>query len=134
MIKFDKYIGIPYKYKGSDFSGCDCFGLISLIARNELGIILLKFWYKELWYESGKDLIEEGISKVNVTRVVPPYKLYDALIFYNNSRIVANHIGLFIRDDKFIHTYINNPSRIDRLEGYWQSKLYGAVRYKGIKI
>jgi len=34
----NKYIGIPYKDKGRDFKGCDCYGLVKLYYENELNI------------------------------------------------------------------------------------------------
>lgn len=36
-MKFD-YTGIPFKDKGRDFNGCDCYGLLMLYYKNELGI------------------------------------------------------------------------------------------------
>ena len=32
------YIGIPYKDKGRTFNGCDCYGLLMLYYKKELGI------------------------------------------------------------------------------------------------
>lgn len=32
-----RYIGVPYRNRGSDFDGCDCQGLVDLVWREERG-------------------------------------------------------------------------------------------------
>lgn len=36
----DRYMAIPFKDRGRDFDGCDCFGLYMLILANEAGVAL----------------------------------------------------------------------------------------------
>jgi murein DD-endopeptidase len=40
MTDFSQYIGIPYVAGGESFAGCDCWGIVQLWYRNELGITL----------------------------------------------------------------------------------------------
>lgn len=40
MIDYAKYLSIPYKQLGRDVSGCDCWGLLCLVIKNEYGITI----------------------------------------------------------------------------------------------
>lgn len=40
MIDAEDYIGIPYEYSRLDFQGCDCWGLVSLVYKLDLGLII----------------------------------------------------------------------------------------------
>ena len=130
-MNFSKYINIPYKHKGSDFLGCDCWGLIKLIMREEKNIELPEFWYTEFWDEEYKNCIKDNIKNVSVKKVVQPFNVFDGVLFYNQGKRIVSHIGLIVEEDKFIHMYLKNASKIDRLGGYWMSKLYQGVRYSG---
>ncbi len=43
MRRFERYLAIPFKDKGRGFDGCDCWGLVWLIYKTELGIDLPAF-------------------------------------------------------------------------------------------
>jgi len=129
-LNFNKYIGLPYKHGGRDFDGVGCAGLCILIYKDMLNITFPDFVdisYSERWYKEGENHLLSNITKV-VTKVDPPYKRFDGIILYNGTKLVANHIGLWIGDGKFIHIYENIKSRVDRFEGYWKSRLYSGVR------
>ena len=133
-MNFDKYIGLPYRHKGRDFDGVDCYGLCYLIFKNEIHTILPDFInikYSPDWYRTGKNFIlnELGTFDKNIwLKVNKPFKVYDGLIFYLSSKTIANHCGLYIGNNKFIHIYENTTSQIERLDSSFV-KLYGAIRY-----
>lgn len=136
---FDKYIDIPFKHRGRDYDGCDCFGLIRLIYKEERGIDLpdyLDIDYNCFLSEEG----EEHIEKIYAYHLQngwilaqPPYRIWDGLIFYaSEKKVVADHIGLHIGDGKFVHTSaFLGISLVGKLEGIWKSRLYGAARWRG---
>lgn len=130
-MNFEKYIDIPYKYKGRSFEGADCWGLIWLMFKEEKDIILPDdLTYKEFWYKDcDKNHLLNGVGSFNDKIIVNQFNIFDTLLFYNKSRTFVDHIGLLVEEGKFIHTYRNSNSRIDRLEGYWNSRLYKGVRY-----
>ncbi len=136
---FSKYIDIPFKHRGRDFDGCDCFGLVRLIYKEEAGIDFpdyLEIDYNCFLSENNEEHIEKIYAhhiKNGWTLAQPPYQLWDALIFYSSEKkIVADHIGIHIGDAKFIHTSARlGISLVGKLEGLWKSRLYGAARWRG---
>ena len=136
---FGKYIDIPYKHRGRDFSGCDCLGLVILVYKEERGIILPDYLDIEYNCDLNKNddtYLEEGWSeqmKLAWRPCNPPYKKWDGLLFYASARkVVADHIGLCIGDGKFIHTSLHyKMSMVSRLEGIWEKKLYRGARFIG---
>uniref|UniRef100_A0A6H1ZJZ9 Putative tail protein n=1 Tax=viral metagenome TaxID=1070528 RepID=A0A6H1ZJZ9_9ZZZZ len=136
-MNFSKYINLLYKNLGRDFNGVDCFGLLYLIFREERNIVLPDYTelkYNKEWYKHQENHIINNINDSWI-RVSKPYKTYDAIIFYNFGRVssfIANHIGMYIGDNKFIHIMENTTSRVNNLDSYWVSKLYGTIRYKEV--
>jgi cell wall-associated NlpC family hydrolase len=41
MIRLRRYIGIPFVDRGDQFTGADCYGLLRLFYREELGISIM---------------------------------------------------------------------------------------------
>jgi len=39
----DKYVGVPYRAEGRDLGGCDCWGLVRLVMRDQAGLDLAAF-------------------------------------------------------------------------------------------
>uniref|UniRef100_A0A6M3LB33 Putative tail protein n=1 Tax=viral metagenome TaxID=1070528 RepID=A0A6M3LB33_9ZZZZ len=117
---FSKYIGLKYKHLGRDFSGVDCFGIVWLIFKGERDITLPDF--TTLNYS-------DALTYKSFTKVKPPYKPFDCPIFLDGHTMTfANHIGVFITGDSFIHIEENTTSMISRLDDYYKSKLYIVIR------
>jgi len=131
-MNFNKFIGLPYKNMGRDFDGVDCIGLGILIYKTVLNKTFPDFSdvkYSQDWYKNSENHLIYNIDQV-LTPINPPYKRFDGLLLYNGTKVVVNHIGFWIGDGKFIHIYEGTTSRVDRLSGYWESKLHKAVRLK----
>lgn len=129
-MTFSKYINIPYKHHGRDFGGVDCYGLVWLIFKEEKEIILPDVIYDKWWSREGENHIVENIDSL-WDKVQVPYKRFDCPIFYlTPEKNVANHIGLFISPNEFIQVRENKRVEITRLDKFWKSRLYNAIRYK----
>ena len=127
MNVYSKYLGIPYKDKGRDFSSVDCYGLVYLIYQEEYKIELPDFQgteyvndYANLWKKIEKEELKER----------------DVILFRTSRTSDAvTHIGLFVGDGKFINCLEGNSGVVlDRLERpYFLKHFYGAFRYVGEK-
>lgn len=138
MSRWDKYINLPYREFGRDFDGVDCYGLITLIYNNELGIIIPD--YTDLLCSKTRHNLKEKqdhiLNSIGI-KWVPlkndKFKVYDALVFNKRSNsAIAEHIGMYIGGGKFIHALEDHTSMINRLDSpFWKSTLYGAMRFHG---
>jgi cell wall-associated NlpC family hydrolase len=109
-------IGIQYKYGGDGpENGLDCSGLV-------------RYLFREAW---GKDLprTSEEISRVG--QHVEKNELQPGdLVFYNTLRRSFSHVGIYLGDNKFIHSpSAGGQIRIESMNvSYWKKRFNGARR------
>jgi len=111
----DKYIGIDFELGGRSESGIDCIGLVSKYLYNQGyhlpandGDPITEEWHRE---NPGrlKDHIKKYCRQVSFDRLMPG----DIVVFelYKKPR----HIGVIVKNDKFLHIRVNKKSSIERL-------------------
>lgn len=129
MTWAEKYVGIPFKEKGRDEKGLDCYGLVCLVYKNELGIDLPS--YSEL-YENTKD--KAHISKLifdesaNKWQDVDKPKSFDVVTL--NMLGVPMHVGIVLDIGYMLHCAYGVGTVIERYDGMkWQNKIEGFNRY-----
>ncbi len=110
------FMGIPFRWGGSSpETGFDCSGFVQYVFRQAAGLVLPR---------SSFDQIRQGA-------VVSHHELQPGdLVFFNTMRATASHVGIYIGDNRFIHS----PSRGKAVEivnfgdAYWQARYDGARR------
>jgi len=131
MINYSDYIGLQYKCRGRGPKYYDCYGLCIKVYKEILSIDLpshLEVDYSDRWYEEGKNCILDT-AKANWDYIKEPFKKYDLIVLFNGTELYPNHVALWL-NEKILHIYENNTSRIDRYRGFWESKFYCALRWK----
>lgn len=104
-MDLSKYLGIPYLWDGRSFEGVDCYGLLILFYREELGVELfdpkhgLKGW---------KEASESGFMAQNAERdwrEVPMEEVLpkDVLLLRSSRSGRADHCGLVVDRYSFLH-------------------------------
>lgn len=139
MDWLNKYMIIPFKDKGRSFEGCDCWGLVYLIYKNELGIELPLYVDG---YESANSLEVEKLIEKNKNRWVPIKEqevrafdcvLCSSVLRVGNSAVRADsHVGLIIKKGLMLHiTYGGNVSQ-SRYETDFtiRNRIRGFYRYE----
>ena len=132
MINYSDYIGLKYKCRGRGPKYYDCYGLCKKVYKKLLNIELLNHLevpYNDKWYKQGKNYIIDNIDK-NWVSVNKPYRKYDLIVLFNGKTTYPNHVALWIGNNKILHIYEGTTSRVDRYEGYWESKFHCALRWK----
>jgi cell wall-associated NlpC family hydrolase len=123
-----KYLGIPFKHRGRDLSGLDCYGLIINIFK-DAGIKLfdIEEEYSEEWAWKGRNLFLENAYR-EWQQVEQP-KFLD-IVGFVNSKGVVNHAGVMLTATKFIHTckagtvisLLNIYKKKNRISGFYRHK------------
>lgn len=104
----EKYIGTPY---GGEF---DCSGYVKKVF-SENGIELPRSSKSQ--YEHGDSVEKADLQKGD-------------LVFFNTSGSGISHVGIYIGDNKFIHSSSSKGVSISKLNDpyYWGSRYVGAAK------
>lgn len=109
-------VGIRYKYGGTTpESGLDCSGLV-------------RYVFKEAW---GKNLPRTAQEISEVGKKVDTKDLQPGdLVFYNTLKRSFSHVGIYLGDNKFIHSPSGGGEvRVESMNvGYWKARFNGARR------
>lgn len=112
------FLGVPYKLGGtSRESGFDCSGFTRHVFENSVGLVLPR---RSVEQANSPDLIPVAQSELKP----------GDLVFFNTLRRTFSHVGIYIGDNKFIHSPRTGASvRVEDIRiGYWQKRFDGARR------
>jgi len=130
-MAYEKYIGIPYVTNGRTEEGVDCWGLVRLFYRDELNIDLPS--YDTAYYGPSDDeriasLMD--LHKGDWSKQDNP-KVGDVCVF--NILGEPCHVGIYIGNNKFLHSRENRDSVIESLDNVkWKNRLEG-IYAPGVK-
>ena len=108
-VESSNWMGVPYRNGGTTRQGVDCSGLTSAI-------------YKKVYRKNLERSSDEQRKKD--CRKVKKRKLKEGdLVFFHNGRKKkhATHVGIYLKEDKFIHASTSRGVSIGNLnEDYWE--------------
>jgi cell wall-associated NlpC family hydrolase len=109
-------IGVRYRWGGdSPDSGLDCSGFVRYVFQDTLGLALPR---------RAEEMSRVG-EKVRISDLKP-----GDLVFFNTMRRTFSHVGIYIGDNKFVHSPSTGSTiRVDDLDdSYWEKRFNGARR------
>lgn len=130
MIDVNKYIKIPFKSHGRDFNGCDCYGLVRLVLKEEFSKTLPDFWE----YNAPDDfqvlqgLFDENTPLLSAKKVEEP-KEGDVVLY--KFRGYTSHIAVYVGQGRILHILkgidsccvpVEHGILKGRVEGYYEPK------------
>lgn len=123
-----KYVGIPFKSGGRTSEGCDCYGLIRMILKNEYSTELPALddkYMDALDTKITKELFRHYVPLICGKRINEPEEKAIAVI---KTQGLATHVALYAGDGYIIHTMLNtgtvcerlsSPTLTGRIEGWY---------------
>lgn len=119
LQKANTYMGVPYKWGGTGYSGIDCSGF-TMMSFRAIGIYLPRVSRQQANYWKGKTV---SMFKVRA----------GDLIFFSDSRKHIDHVGIIVRVVNrrifFIHSSSTRGGvAVDELTGMWRDIYRSCVR------
>jgi cell wall-associated NlpC family hydrolase len=112
------FLGVPYRLGGnSEQQGFDCSGFTRHIFENSIGLVLPR--------RADEQATTAGLLSINRAELKP-----GDLVFFNTMKRTFSHVGIYVGDDKFIHSpRAGGAVRIeDMRDSYWSHRFTGARR------
>ena len=126
-MNYNKYIGLPYKSNGRDFSGADCWGLACLFYRDELGIELPS--YSELYTTASDPEVVQAIEQHKDNWLPCTEGQPGDLCLFNIYGEPA-HVGVYVGNNHFMHAREGSDSVVESLSSsQWSKRFQGFYRY-----
>lgn len=116
------FLGVPYRLGGtSEEDGFDCSGFTRHVFENSIGLMLPR--------RAAEQARSPQLVSVKQAELKP-----GDLVFFNTLRRTFSHVGIYIGDNKFIHSpRAGAQVRVEDIRvSYWQKRFDGARRAPAI--
>lgn len=131
MADFDNYIGLPWKEKGRDPTGFDCWGLLRFIYLEEYGLELPSFSDSYKTVEDGKALSDLIAGEMGPWQPVAKgtERVSDAVLMTLQGQ--PRHVGLIVAPSLVLHIERATGSLIENYESFrLQRRVIGFFRHR----
>jgi cell wall-associated NlpC family hydrolase len=124
-----KYIGIPFISNGRNLEGCDCYGLVRFVLRDEYNVLLPELsdnYSDALNVKETARLFEEHLPVLTAEKLPQPEEKAVVIITTSGQN---SHIGIFAGGGYILHTdrktgsicqRETHPGLRGRIEGYYR--------------
>lgn len=136
-MDYRQYVGIPFLDHGRTKAGVDCWGLVVLVYKEELGIELPDMGTSYTNADIRKE-IQCAVSDVssrnwNMDVTDLPRKMYDVIVFKRGG--IETHVGLWVAENTMLHVEKKLCTALERYDTMrWKNKFSRIVRHADIGV
>jgi cell wall-associated NlpC family hydrolase len=108
-----RYLGVPYVWGGTTYSGVDCSGFVQAVFEH-----------------NGVSLPRTADSQFEVGRAIRMRDLMPGdLVFFETYTVGPSHVGIYLGGGRFVHASASDGVRVDHLsDDYYAERYLGARR------
>ena len=133
MIDYADLIGIPFKNRGRDLSGLDCYGLVMEVYK-KCGISIPEYYADFDAAPEIDTLIRNNTQGYPWRPISEPVAPCLIAIRFGCAPGIVNHTAVYIGAGKFIHTRSKVGVCVDRISNpAWRKVIVGFYEYVGAK-
>ena len=110
------------------FGEQDCYSLVRDYYRQELNIELPTTVFEDDWWEKGLNYFDDLFDSFGFQKVDNLEK--NDLIFFKVMAPIANHVGVYLGEDLFLHHAVNRLSCRESVNSVWRKYITGYYRCK----
>lgn len=120
------YVGRPYVY-----GTFDCWSLVVDYLKRELGISISNSYprLENFWLKDETNFFDTHFANEGLIEVDGELQKGDVLMFQTDVSGHANHVGVFIGNNQFLHHVQGRLSTIDTYGGYWEKHTIRHLRH-----
>lgn len=111
---FDRFVGVPYRDRGRDFDGADCWGLLWLVYRDLRGIELPSYSERYVTASDRKAMAALIAAELDPWQPVaePDARTFDGVLMKQGG--FPRHIGVVTSPGMMLHVEQGRASCIER--------------------
>ncbi len=124
------YIGIPHSDRGASRDGLNCWTLVCLVYREQLGIVLPTYQEDFVSLEEYREVeaLFHGERSRKSWSLVEQPTAFDVAVFRRGRHLT--HVGIIVRPGLMLHVTAGGASGIERYEaGQWRPRLQYIYRH-----
>lgn len=126
------YVGIPYRPLGRDRAGCDCWGLLAMVWREQFGRDLPDYGHQR-WHDGADPQVVATGAQDYAAQfeavALGQEALGDGVLLRMRGHPL--HVGLVLAPGWMLHTHEAADSCVESYERFiWRHRVLGIYRYK----
>lgn len=121
------FVGRPYIY-----GAFDCWSLVVDYLKRNHGIEISNEYprVKDFWLQGETNFFDNCFAQEGLIQVSDSLKDGDVLMFQTDKSGHANHVAVYIGDEKILHHVTGRLSTIDVYGGYWEKHTIRHLRHE----